>query len=281
MPDTIESLLRDAREHAWGKSDETRLDVEILLAHVIQRPRTFLYAWPDFAPDAASIARFGNLLARRRAGEPVAYILGQREFWSLPLAVSRDTLIPRPDTELLVECALALIPADAAFTVADLGTGSGAIALALASERGRIRVVATDTSRAALDVARGNAFRLGFDNVEFRRGSWLKPLEDECRDMIVSNPPYVARDDPHLDARGMDFEPRAALIAGMTGLEAIEAIARDARRALRRGGRLLLEHGFDQRDAVAAILGAFGYEAVECHRDASNHDRVTTARKPV
>jgi release factor glutamine methyltransferase len=222
--------------------------------------------------------RLDDLVARRLQGEPVAYLTGRREFWSLPLKVTPATLIPRPETELLVEIALTRIPQQASWTLADLGTGGGAIALALASERPDCRVLATEQSRTALTVARENADALGIKNVEFRHGDWTAPLGEETFDLVVSNPPYVRRADPSLFRGDVRFEPRDALIAGEDGLDAIRRVASQAPRCLKNGGRLLLEHGDDQADAVAGILRAQGYHDIVCHRDLAGRDRVSEGR---
>lgn len=228
--------------------------------------------------DVRQYEQYRQLVARRRIGEPIAYLTGAREFWSLPFGVSPAVLIPRPETELLVENALARIRRDAEWTVADLGTGSGAIALAIAHERPRCRIVATDISTEALDVARGNALRLGVTNVEFCRGDWLTPLTGRRFDIILSNPPYVRADDPHLCEGDVRFEPRNALVGGPDGLDAIRRIVADTRARLRPGGWLLLEHGYDQAEMVAEFLLNFGFRDVACRRDLAGHARVTEAR---
>ncbi len=222
--------------------------------------------------------RLHELLARRVRGEPVAYLTGNREFWSLDLNVTPDVLIPRPETELLVEQTLARIPEDAEWTIADLGTGSGAIALAIATERPHCRLIATDSSAAALAVARENAARLGIATLEFRHGEWLKPLAGMRLDVIVSNPPYVRVNDPHLTQGDVRFEPESALVAGTDGLDAIRCIAADAVSCLRPGGWLLFEHGYDQAQAVRALLETRGYDRVASCRDTSGHERVTAGR---
>lgn len=280
MVQTIQNLLADARVllDASGAT-EARLGAEILLGHATGRERAFFHAHPEADPGGEGIARFNALLTRHCAGEPLAYIIGEREFWSLPLKLNRHTLIPRPETELLVEQALARIPAGAAWTLADLGTGSGAVALALATERPRCRVIATDICERALAMARANAGRLGLDNVDFRHGSWLDALDGTICDIIVSNPPYVAAGDPHLRQPEIGFEPRAALVAGPAGLDAIDAIVAAAPAHLVPGGALLLEHGFDQREPVAAGLAAAGCRDIHCYRDLAGHDRVSTARR--
>ncbi|HET7570132.1 MAG TPA: peptide chain release factor N(5)-glutamine methyltransferase [Gammaproteobacteria bacterium] len=277
MNATIDSLLQEARLLPGGTEPVARLDAELLLGHVLGRPRTFLRARPDFSPGQQAVEQFTSLLTRRRGGEPLAYILGEREFWSLPLKLNRHTLIPRPETELLVEQVLARIPVETARTIADLGTGSGAIALAIGHERPRCRVIATDFDEEALAAARANAAALDIGNVEFRHGTWCEPLHGIACDMIISNPPYIAAGDAHLDAPDMQFEPRAALVAGPTGLEALAAIIAAAPAYLKAGGPLLLEHGFDQREPVAAALAKRGYKGICCYRDLAGQNRVTVA----
>ena len=255
-------------------------DAALLLAHALGKSRSWLFAHADDALGEAEAARFDVLLARRAAGEPVAYLTGWRGFWTLELAVTPATLVPRPETELLVDLALARLPVDAPVRVADLGTGSGAIALAIASERPRAQVLATDASSAALDVARGNAARNGIGNVAFRRGSWLQPLGEDTFDLIASNPPYIAEGDPHLARGDLRFEPAMALSCGADGLDAIRVIVRDAPACLRPGGWLLLEHGWDQGDAVRALLAAAGFVDVATERDLEQRDRVSLGRLP-
>ncbi len=271
---SIAVLLHRAERRLIGTSDSPRLDAELLLAHVLGRPRSHLYAWPERRPSAECIARFEQLIERRRSGEPIAYLIGRREFWSLELEVTPDTLIPRPETELLVELALARLPGDAAVEVADLGTGSGAIALAIARERPLARVVATDDNPAALAVAERNARRLGLDNIEFAGGDWCTALSDRRFDLIVSNPPYIAADCVHPRHGDLRFEPRAALVAGADGLAALHTIIDQAPAHLVAAGRLLLEHGFDQGEAVAALLRQRGFVEVATHPDPAGHDRV-------
>ncbi len=251
-------------------------DAALLVAHALGRSRTWLYAHGSDAVDADALEACERLLRRREAGEPVAYIVGTRGFWRFDLRVTPDTLVPRPETELLVELALERLPADRDLHVADLGTGSGAIALALAHERPRARVVAVDASRAALEVARGNAAALGIANVEFREGDWLQPLAGERFDLIASNPPYIALGDPHL--ADLRHEPALALSSGADGLDAIRAIVRAAPAHLAPGGWLLLEHGLDQGAAVRALLSAAGFADVSTARDLERRDRVALGR---
>lgn len=270
---TVQTLLRDAAARIDA------VDAEWLLVHALGRPRSWLYAHRDDLVAPADAERFRALLARRTAGEPVAYLTGRRGFWSFDLAVTPATLIPRPETELLVELALDRLPAGAPLAIADLGTGSGAIALALAHERPRARVVATDASTDALAVARGNAQALGLANVDFRAGDWCAPLAAERFDLIASNPPYLADDDPHLGEGDLRFEPATALSCGVDGLDAIRRIVADAPRHLVPGGWLLFEHGWTQGDAVRALLRDAGFVDVATHRDLEDRDRVTLGRR--
>ena len=276
---TIGAALERITRALQSTSPTARLDAEVLMMHVCGLDRGGLIARGHTVLTDAQERRLEALLARRRRGEPVAHLTGTREFWSMELIVSPATLIPRPETELLVEMALARIPPDAPWIIADLGTGSGAIALAIARERPRCRVIATDISSAALEVARANAERFGLTNVEFRHGDWLSPLTDEMLDMIVSNPPYIRAADPHLEAGDVRFEPGLALIAGADGLDAIRHIASAAGRCLKPGGALLLEHGWDQADAVSGLLRRLGYHDIVCSPDLAGHARVTGCRR--
>ncbi|MGE0080857.1 MAG: peptide chain release factor N(5)-glutamine methyltransferase [Thiohalomonadaceae bacterium] len=259
---------------------DARREAEILLAHVLGHTRTWLYTWPEHALTDDQWTTYQQLLARRVKGEPIAHLIGRREFWSLDLAVSVDTLIPRHETEVLVEQALARIPLDAAWRIADLGTGSGAVALAIASERPGCTIVATDRNAAALAVARDNAARYRFHNVEFREGAWFEPLHGDRFMMIVSNPPYIAADDPHLSQGDVRFEPRSALVGGADGLEDLRLLAAGAGAYLHPGGWLLLEHGFDQGAAVRQLLSAQGFLEVASMRDSLGHERVSLGRRP-
>jgi release factor glutamine methyltransferase len=255
-------------------------DAQLLLAHALGRDRAWLYAHGADPVDAAARARFEQLLARRRAGEPVAYLRGRQGFWTLDLAVTRDTLIPRPETERLVELALERLPPGSSPVLADLGTGSGAIALALAVERPRARVDAVDASAAALEVARANATAAGIGNVSFHLGSWFGPLAGRRYDLVASNPPYIAEGDPHLGQGDLPHEPPLALASGPDGLDAIRCIVRDAPKHLRPGGWLLLEHGHDQGPAVRALLREAGFDEVGTGRDLEGRDRVGIGRRP-
>ena len=258
--------------------DEARREAALLLRHVLNVSDAWLIAHPDDAVDVARESAFRNLVERRARGEPIAYITGTRGFHDIELRVAPGVLIPRPETEVLVDLALQRIPADADCNVADLGTGSGAIALSIARARPRARVVATDAGAAALEVARGNAARLRIDNVVFRQGDWYLGLDGEHFDVIVSNPPYIAEGDPHLQEGDLRFEPRSALASGIDGLDAIRVIVRGARGHLRNGGWLLLEHGLDQGADVRDLLLAHGFAEVFTQNDLEGRERVTGGR---
>jgi release factor glutamine methyltransferase len=272
---TIESTLNAATKRLAEVSDSPRLDAEILLAWVLGTPRSYLFTYPEAEVNAETDRNFCVGLSRRLRGEPLAHITGEKEFWSLRLNVSRDTLVPRPETETLVEQALALIPQDRPCRVLDLGTGSGAIAIAIASERPKSKIDAIDSSHLALTVAKENAAAHSIENVRFLEGNWFEPVMDERFDIIVANPPYVRDDDPALD--DLSYEPRSALAAGPDGLDAIRGIARDARIVIAANGTLLLEHGLDHQSAVAAILQEHGWVDIRCFHDLAGNARVTAA----
>jgi release factor glutamine methyltransferase len=253
------------------------LDAELLLAHALSMSRAQLKAHPENLPSADRARRYTELIDRRVAGEPVAYILGYRDFWTLRLAVNPSVLVPRPETELLVERALALGPGGPG-RVADLGTGSGAIALALASERPEWTVTATDTSEAALATARANASMLSLVGVELVKGEWFAPLAGRRFDLVVSNPPYVAEGDPALQDAALKHEPQIALAAGPDGLSSLREIVHSAPHHLERRGWLILEHGSDQAAAVARELVVRGFGHVRSHRDLAGHERITEAQ---
>jgi len=275
---TLGAALETAARLLAPTSPSARLDAEILVMHVSDKTRAALLMHATDLLDPQRADHLQQLVARRQAGEPIAYLTGRREFWSLALHVTPAVLIPRPETEVLVECALARIARDAESTIVDLGTGSGAIALAIAHERPRCHVIATDTSTLALDIARDNAYRLGIRNVEFHLGDWLDSLTGRQFDVIVSNPPYVRADDPHLQQGDLRFEPQAALVGGPDGLDAIRRIAATAAARLKEGGWLLIEHGHDQAFDVAQIFRNASLPEVMLHRDLAGHARVTEAR---
>jgi len=277
-PQEIRQLLAAAAHALPGV--EGRHEAELLLLHVLGRERGWLFAHATDLLDPATAEAFSALLQRRIAGEPVAYLLGRRGFWTLDLAVSPATLIPRPETERLVELALERLPEGVPLRIADLGTGSGAIALALASERPLAQIVATDMSGDAIAVAAGNARQHGLANVAFRQGSWHAPLADERFDLIASNPPYIANDDPHLAQGDLRFEPATALASGHDGLDDIRLIIAGAPARLQPGGWLLMEHGWDQGEAIRALLEGAGFVEVETALDLEQRDRVSLGRWP-
>ncbi|MEP7328008.1 MAG: peptide chain release factor N(5)-glutamine methyltransferase [Betaproteobacteria bacterium] len=255
------------------------LEAQVLLAFVLHRDRSWLIAHRDDGIGRAESDAFFALTKRRREGEPVAYLTGTREFWGLALNVTPDVLIPRPETETLVEMALARMPVDGACRVLDLGTGSGAIALALAHERPRAQIVGSDASTAALDVARGNAARLGLDRVTFVHADWYAGVPDGPYDLIVSNPPYIAGGDPHLVDGDLRFEPASALTPGGDGLHALASIVEGASARLVAAGTLLVEHGYEQADAVRAMLLGAGLVELVATRDLAGHWRVAGGAK--
>lgn len=272
----LDLALRAAAARLPGP--DARHEAEQLLLHVLGRDRAWLFAHGDDPLPASGAATLDAWLARRASGEPLAYLLGRRGFWTLDLQVSPATLIPRPETERLVELALERLPDDRPLRVADLGTGSGAIALALASERPLAQVVATDLSGDALRVAQANAETNRIANVAFRQGSWLAPLAGQRFDLIASNPPYIADGDPHLMQGDLRYEPPAALSSGADGLDAIREIVATAPAYLLPGGWLLLEHGWDQGEAIRALLLAAGFVDVATETDLEQRDRVTLGR---
>jgi len=268
----------------WGsqqltESDSARIDAEIILTFILNQNRTYLYTWSDREVSVDDEATLKNLIEKRAAGEPVAYLVGQQAFWTFELKVTPATLIPRPETELLVELALERIPQNEPLRVADLGTGTGAIALAVASERPLVEVVATDQSAHALEIARENRQNLGLDHVEFRQGSWLQPLADERFNLIISNPPYVEPDSHYLQKGNVRFEPDSALIgADGDGLGDIRDIIKKSPDHLIAEGWILLEHGAEQGAAVCRLLEDAGFEAVKTVTDLAGLDRVTMGR---
>jgi release factor glutamine methyltransferase len=262
-------------------ADDPRHEAEILLGAALGRTRAWIMAHPDERVlDCEATDRYESHVTRRSHGEPVAYVLGEKEFWSLPLEVTPDVLIPRPETELVVELALTHLPRDQEVRVLDLAAGSGAIALALARELPRAAVVGTDLSAAAIAVARRNAQRLGLANVLFRTGHWFDPVAEERFDLIASNPPYIAETDARVEPAVRRFEPHAALFAGTDGLEALRVITGAAGRHLSPGGWLVVEHGDRQGPAVRELLSVAGFADVATHADLAGLDRCTEGRWP-
>ena len=275
LPVSIAEAITETASRLRDVSESARFDAEMLIARAIDMPRSYLFAHPEDILDAAAVARLEATVQRRLAGEPMAYIRGSKEFWSLDFMVSPATLVPRPETEILVDRALGAIPRKARWPVLDLGTGSGAIALSVAHERPLCEVVATDISADALAVARENARQLQLCNVEFLQGDWTQPVRDRTFRVILSNPPYVREGDPHLDS--LQAEPSAALTAGPEGLEAIDVIARDCRAIIDDNGILFIEHGSEQREAVAETLLSYGWCSIQCYDDYAGLPRVTSA----
>ncbi len=277
MASTLNIATRTASRQLEQQSDSASLDAELLLAHVLGKDRVWLFTHPEKILAPGQERKFASLIARRLRGEPLAYLTGEREFFGYRFNVNRHTLVPRPETELIVERVLELTEEDQPFQLLDLGTGSGAIGLSIARERPNSVVVATDISAAALDVARENAHKLRVQNVEFRCGSWFLPVPGQRFDIVVSNPPYVEAIGGPADRASLRFEPPNALIAGADGLDAIQAIASGVHESLYPGGRVLIEHGASQAVSVENILRGNRLEVVGCHKDLSGLDRVTEA----
>ncbi|NGN99547.1 peptide chain release factor N(5)-glutamine methyltransferase [Grimontia sp. S25] len=278
MPTSIENALRGAAlllaEH---QSPSPRIDASVLLCHVLDKPSSYLYTWSDKALSDEEETVFNALLERRKVGEPVAYIIGYRDFWSLRLNVEPSTLIPRPDTERLVELALERLPQGEG-SVLDLGTGTGAIALAIASERKDMAVTGVDLRDEAVALAERNKVENGITNAQFMQSSWFGNVPEHRFSMIVSNPPYIDPEDPHLSQGDVRFEPKSALIADEHGLADIRVICQQSPEYLTDNGWLLIEHGYDQGEAVRAIFSEAGFSDVETQHDYAGLDRVTLGR---
>lgn len=268
---SIEQTLKDGEHSLKEQYDSSaldnspdnqinaRLEAEILLAHILKKSRTYLRTYPQQIIDSPTLGQFDKLITRRIKGEPVAYITGQREFWSMELITNKETLIPRPETELLVELALEKISQENAKHIAEIGTGTGAIALAIAREKPDCTVIATDISENALAIAKQNASRYSLNNLQFHCGNWFEPIANETFDIIISNPPYVAKNDPHLQQGDLRFEPLIALESGFDGLDAIRHLILNGQSKLAKGGWLLMEHGYDQREKIISLLNDAGY----------------------
>ena len=273
----LDSAIADATKRLEDISDSARLDAEILLCQTIDMPRSYLFSHPEDELDELTRQRFETVLQRRLQGEPMSYISGVKEFWSRELLVSPATLVPRPETELLVELALREIPRKTEWQVLDLGTGSGAIAIALATERPFAHITATDISNDALAVAAENVRQNDLANVSCLQGSWSQPVSGRTFNLIVSNPPYVRDDDEALQK--LSFEPLSALASGADGLRDIRILAAECVPLLQDQGWLMLEHGADQQGDVANILSAAGWVDIACHNDLAGKPRVTVARR--
>lgn len=278
---TIAVCLRLAQQLA-AVSESPRLDIEILLAHILQKDRTFLFTWPETALTREQEDQFTAAFERRQGGEPVAHIIGQREFWSLPLFVNNTTLIPRPDTELLVETILNLFASDMhnqPRQVLDLGTGTGAIVLALAHEKKHWHCLGVDNQPDAVQLAQRNRDHLQLHNVTIRQSDWFTAVDQTDFDVIVSNPPYIAADDPHLQQGDVRFEPLSALVADNQGFRDIENIVQQAKHYLLPNGWLLIEHGYQQGLAVRKLFEQSGYAAIQTLSDLGGNERVTLGKK--
>ncbi len=273
-----QALILAIRQLEVQQQRDARFEAELLLAYLLQKPRVYLHTWPERLLDPITVQRYDAVVKRRMAGEPIAYITGTKEFWSLELEVTAATLIPRPETERLVELVVERVPVTGRYCIADLGTGSGAIALAIATERPECRVIATDLSREALAVARRNAARHQIHNIEFRESRWLSALAGEKLHLIAANPPYIAPGDSHLTEGDLRFEPNSALVAGEEGMADLNHIARHAREYLFSGGWLVMEHGYDQRDKVSNLLTTLGYVNIQDHCDNAGQPRIVVGQ---
>ena len=274
MPDSIEQVLKQAEQQLKTVSDSARLDAEVLLATVINKNRSYFRAFPEKTLSSDHEHHFQSLLDKRLQGHPVAHIIGLREFWSLELEVNDQTLIPRPDTETLIEFILETFPQNQ-LKVADLGTGSGAIALALASEKPEWNITATDQSDSALEIARKNAGRLQLKNISFQSGSWFQALDTKDYDILISNPPYIPSEDPHLQQGDVRFEPLSALASGTDGLNDIRYLIQMAAEYLTDTGWLILEHGYDQKEVVAKLFKQAGFSKITQKNDYGGNARMT------
>lgn len=271
----IAKLIAYGQQHLLATSDSAKLDVELLICFVIDKPRTYLLTWPEQTLSLTQTTQFVELLLRRIQGEPIAYIVEMREFWSLPLQVSPATLIPRPDTEVLVELVLNNHSAEGVSCL-DLGTGTGAIALALASEQGSWQIDAVDFSHDAVALAKTNASNLNLTQVNIFQSDWFSAVaENKHYDVIVSNPPYIDEQDHHLAQGDVRFEPKTALVAADSGLADIKIIVSQARNYFNQLGYLYIEHGFEQSIAVQDILADHGYEKIQTFKDYNDNDRIT------
>lgn len=275
MTRTIAELLDEAAETIGAASDTPELDARILLQTVLRKDHAWLIAHDTEAVDASDAQRFLNWIKRRAKSEPVAYITGRKAFWTLELTVTPEVLVPRPETELLVERTLERIPLSEPLEILDLGTGSGAIALTLATERPLCKVIATDHSAKALKIAEQNKARLGLRNIDFQQGDWHEALSAQRFSVIVCNPPYVPHS--HYEAT-LSYEPQDALFAGKRGLDALQTVIEGAAAHLEPGGWLLLEHGHDQQEAVQSLLQAAGFDTITTLHDYAGHPRITEAR---
>ncbi|OAI12053.1 protein-(glutamine-N5) methyltransferase, release factor-specific [Methylomonas lenta] len=274
--ESIQTLVKNSVMRLAHASDTPHLDAEVLLCHCLSKNRSYLRAWPEHHPSAAQSLQFWALIEQRCLGEPIAYLTGQREFWSRAFMVSPDVLIPRPDTELLIELSLQHLPSNQAGKIIDMGTGSGILAITLAAERPLADVIATDISSAALNIAKKNAQQLAVGNIRFLISDWFDAVTESNFDLVISNPPYIAADDPHLQQGDVRFEPESALISGEEGLKDIRLLSEQARNHLKPNGLLLIEHGYNQQTQAQAILQTLNYRQIQTHPDLSGNPRVTS-----
>lgn len=274
---TYKALLNDAGRLLRANTDTPRIDAEALLLHVVQQPLAWLICYSDTAASSSQVKHYFDLIGKRQQGQPVAYLIGHKEFWSLKLLVNENVLIPRSDTETLVEQVLIRLPEEQAQQVLDLGTGSGAIALSIAKERPQAKVLATDAHAAALSVAKTNAQLNSLVNVDFVQSSWFDQIGTTQFDLIAANPPYIDAQDQHLSQGDLRFEPDSALIAGRDGLADLEQIITQAPEYLNHQGWLVLEHGYNQQDQIQALFEAAGFTNIECHFDLNRLPRCTSA----
>lgn len=278
IQEALDKASSQIRSQAVG--DTPRLDAELLLAHCLGQTRTYLFTWPEKALDNRQLSCFEEKLQQRLQGHPIAHLTGEREFWGLALKVTNDTLIPRPDTEILIETALSILPDQSPCDILDLGTGTGAIALALKSERPQCRVMAVDLSLPALKVAQENARNLKLD-IEFKQSSWFENIDSSERfDLIVSNPPYIEDEDEHLSQGDVRFEPITALTAGHDGLNDLKIIIQQACSFLKPQGWTLVEHGYNQAGAVQQLFLQYGYRNIATIKDYGDNPRMTLGQLP-
>lgn len=278
---SIKSALHWALSVLNKELIDARFDAELLLSHVLVKNRTYLYTYPEKNLTEKEMDQYQQFIKQRAEGTPIAYLTGQREFWSLPLHVNANTLIPRHETERLVELTLELLPKAAPLNILDLGTGSGAIALALANERPQWQITACDKSEEALAVAQSNAQHLQLNNITFYHSDWFKALPPQHYHAIVSNPPYIAENDVHLKQGDVRFEPISALVSSQGGLADLQYIIAHSYKYLLPEGLILLEHGYDQKSSIEAILNKIGYSNVQCWKDIAGQDRVSGGWKPI